>query len=133
MILAGSSIARRLTGDRVARVFRSAQTPARKSFSMWCATGRTQTVFSCRINRIGAGFRAGGYTDDEIAIYRRTEGALGRDELTMLILLIVLLLVFGGGGGYYGHSRWGAGGGAGVGFGTILVILLIVYLMGGLR
>ena len=30
----------------------------------------------------------------------------------MLILLIILLLVLGGGGGYYGHSRWGYGGGA---------------------
>src|SRR5438445_3474541 len=37
----------------------------------------------------------------------------------MLILLIVLILLFGGGFGYYGHSRWGPGGGAGVGLGTI--------------
>ena len=51
----------------------------------------------------------------------------------MLILLIILLLVFGGGGGYYGHTRWGPGGGAGIGLGTILMILLIVYLLGGLR
>jgi hypothetical protein len=48
----------------------------------------------------------------------------------MLILLIVLLLVFGGGGGYYGHSRWGRSGGAGIGIGTILVILLIAYMLG---
>ena len=33
----------------------------------------------------------------------------------MLILIIILLLVLGGGGGYYGHSRWGYGGGAGIG------------------
>jgi hypothetical protein len=51
----------------------------------------------------------------------------------MLILLIILVLLFGGGGGYYGHSRWGPGGGAGVGLGTILLIVLIVYLLGGLR
>jgi hypothetical protein len=51
----------------------------------------------------------------------------------MLILLIVLLLLFGGGGGYYGHSRWGAGGSAGVGLGTILMIVLVVYLLGGAR
>ena len=44
----------------------------------------------------------------------------------MLILLLVLLLLFGGGGGYYGHSRWGAGGGAGLGLGSIVGILLIV-------
>ena len=38
----------------------------------------------------------------------------------MLILLIVLLLLFGAGGGYYGYSRWGYGGGAGVSLGTIV-------------
>ena len=32
----------------------------------------------------------------------------------MLILIILLVLLLGGGGGYYGHSRWGYGGGAGV-------------------
>ena len=48
----------------------------------------------------------------------------------MLLLIIVLLLVFGVGGGYYGHSRWGRNGGAGVGLGTILVILLIAYMLG---
>ena len=48
----------------------------------------------------------------------------------MLILLIVLLLVLGGGGGYYGHSRWGYRGSAGIGLGTILLILLLAYLVG---
>ncbi len=48
----------------------------------------------------------------------------------MLILLIVLILLFGAGGGYYGHSRWGVGGGAGVSLGTILLILLVAYLLG---
>ncbi len=48
----------------------------------------------------------------------------------MLILLIILLLVFGGGGGYYGHSRWGRSGGAGIGLNTILIILLLAYLLG---
>lgn len=48
----------------------------------------------------------------------------------MLILIIVLLLIFGGGGGYYGHSRWGASGGAGIGLGTILIILLIAWMLG---
>ena len=32
----------------------------------------------------------------------------------MLILIIILVLVLGGGGGFYGHSRWGYGGGAGM-------------------
>lgn len=48
----------------------------------------------------------------------------------MLILIIILLLVLGGGGGYYGHSRWGYRGGAGIGLGTVLMILLIAYLLG---
>ena len=51
----------------------------------------------------------------------------------MLILLIILILFFGLGGGYYGHSRWGPSGGAGIGLGTILAILLIAYLLGGFR
>ena len=51
----------------------------------------------------------------------------------MLLLIIVLILLFGGGGGYYGHSRWGPSGGAGVGLGTILTIVLIVYLLGLIR
>ena len=48
----------------------------------------------------------------------------------MFILIIVLLLIFGGGGGYYGHSRWGPSGGAGVGLGTILLVLLIAWMLG---
>lgn len=51
----------------------------------------------------------------------------------MLILLIILLLVLGGGGGYYGHSRWGYRGGAGVGLSSVLLILLLVYALGMFR
>jgi hypothetical protein len=50
----------------------------------------------------------------------------------MLLLIIILILLFGGGGGYYGYSRWGMGGGLGV-VGTILVIVLVLYLLGALR
>lgn len=50
----------------------------------------------------------------------------------LLILIIVLLLLFGGGGGYYGYSRWGYGGGLGI-VGTVLLIFVILYLLGGLR
>ena len=53
-------------------------------------------------------------------------------EAHMLLLIIILVLLFGGGGGYYGYSRWGTGGGLGV-VGTVLVIVLVVYLFGGLR
>ena len=48
----------------------------------------------------------------------------------MLLLLIILVLLFGGGGGYYGYSRWGTGGGLGI-LGTVLLIVLVVYLLGG--
>jgi hypothetical protein len=50
----------------------------------------------------------------------------------MLLLIIVLLLLFGVGGGYYGYSRWGTGGGLGI-FGTVVLIVLVLYLFGGLR
>lgn len=50
----------------------------------------------------------------------------------MLLLVILVLLLFGGGGGYYGYSRWGTGGGLGI-FGTVLIILVVVYLLGGIR
>jgi hypothetical protein len=50
----------------------------------------------------------------------------------MLLLIIVLLLLFGGGGGYYGYSRWGNRGGLGI-FGTVVLIVVILYLLGFLR
>jgi hypothetical protein len=54
----------------------------------------------------------------------------GVKEIIMLILIILLIVIFGGGSGYYGHRRWGFGGGAGVGLGTILLIILLAYLLG---
>ena len=48
----------------------------------------------------------------------------------LILLVVILLLVLGGGGGYYGHSRWGYRGGAGVGLGAILLIVLLVYMLG---
>ncbi len=48
----------------------------------------------------------------------------------MLLLIIVLLLLFGG-GGYYGYSRWGTRGGLGI-VGTVLLIVLALYLVGAL-
>src|ERR1039458_28871 len=56
--------------------------------------------------------------------------SLKKETFTMLLLIIILLLVFGLGGGYYGHSRWGPSGGAGIGLGTIVLILLIAYMLG---
>jgi hypothetical protein len=51
----------------------------------------------------------------------------------MLIALIILVLFFGLGGGYYGHGRWGPSGGAGIGLGTVVLILLVAYLLGIFR
>jgi hypothetical protein len=51
----------------------------------------------------------------------------------MLILIVIWLLALGVGGGYYGHSRWGYRGGAGIGIGTILLTLLAVNLLGVYR
>jgi len=51
----------------------------------------------------------------------------------IILLIIVLILVFGGGGGYWGHTQWGPAGGFGIGLGTILAILLVLYLVGFLR
>jgi hypothetical protein len=50
----------------------------------------------------------------------------------MLILLIVVLLIAGS-GGFYGHRRWGMGGGAGISLGSVLAILLVAYLLGVVR
>jgi len=47
-----------------------------------------------------------------------------------MLLLLIILLLFAGGGGYYGYNRWGSRGGAGIGLGTILLILLVAYLLG---
>jgi hypothetical protein len=54
----------------------------------------------------------------------------------MLILIIVVVLLFGLGGGYWGHRQYGETApyaGPGIGIGTILLILLVLYLLGGLR
>lgn len=51
----------------------------------------------------------------------------------MLLLIIVLILVFGLGGGYYGHTLYGPVGGTGIGLGTVLLIVLILYLLGLFR
>jgi hypothetical protein len=53
-------------------------------------------------------------------------------RLAMLLLIIILVLLFGGGGGYYGYSKWGTGSGLGI-FSTVLLIVFIVYLLGGIN
>jgi hypothetical protein len=51
----------------------------------------------------------------------------------MLILIMIWLLALGLGGAYCGHSRWGYPGGAGIGIGTILLVLLAVNVLGVCR
>jgi hypothetical protein len=49
-----------------------------------------------------------------------------------ILLIVVLVVLFGGGLGFYGHRTWGSGqpyAGPGIGFGTILVLLLVLYLL----
>jgi hypothetical protein len=54
---------------------------------------------------------------------------VGPEVQIMLLVIVILLLLFGVGGGYYGHSRWGMGGGLGI-FGTVIIIALILYFLG---
>jgi hypothetical protein len=50
--------------------------------------------------------------------------------MDLLIVVIVLLLLFGGGGGLY----WGMGAGWGIGpIGLIVLVLVVAYLLNGVR
>ena len=49
---------------------------------------------------------------------------------TILIIIVLVLLL--GGGGYYGHSRYGGRGLGGV-LGLVLLIVVLLWLFGGLR
>ncbi len=51
----------------------------------------------------------------------------------MLILIIVLLILFGGVGTFHTWNNYGPAYGGGFSVGTILLILLVIYLLGGLR
>jgi uncharacterized protein YjbJ (UPF0337 family) len=50
-------------------------------------------------------------------------------RMSTIVIIIILLLIFGGGGGYYAHGRYGGAGLGGV-LGTVLVILLVLWLLG---
>jgi hypothetical protein len=47
----------------------------------------------------------------------------------MILLIIILVLLFGGGFGYWGHNQYGGYAGPGIGIGTVLAILLVLYLL----
>ena len=50
----------------------------------------------------------------------------------MLLLLTILVLLFGGPGVFYAFSRWGSCGGIGI-FGTELLIVPALNLLGAVR
>jgi hypothetical protein len=49
--------------------------------------------------------------------------------MSLIVIIIILVLVFGGGGGYYAHGRYGGAGLSGV-LGTVLVIVVVLWLVG---
>ena len=51
--------------------------------------------------------------------------------MSLILIIVVLLLLFGGGGGYYGYSRYGGRGAGGI-VGTVPIVLLVVWLLGGI-
>ncbi len=48
-----------------------------------------------------------------------------------ILIIVLLILLLGGGGGYYGYRTYG-GPGLGGALGLVLVVLLVVWLAGGL-
>jgi hypothetical protein len=52
--------------------------------------------------------------------------------MSLLVIIVILLLLFGGGGGYYAHGRYGGAGLGGV-LGTVLLVLVVLWLFGALH
>jgi hypothetical protein len=52
--------------------------------------------------------------------------------MVTILIIVLLIVLLGGGGGYYGYSRYG-GAGLGGALGMVLVILVAVWLLGGLH
>lgn len=52
--------------------------------------------------------------------------------MSLIVIIILVLLIVGGGGGYYAHRSYGLPGLGGV-LGTVLLILVLLWLFGGLR
>ena len=51
--------------------------------------------------------------------------------MSTLLIIILLIILFGGGGGYYAHRSWGGRGLGGV-LGLVLLIIVVLWLVGGL-
>jgi hypothetical protein len=56
----------------------------------------------------------------------------GDNKMSTLLIIVILLLLFGGGGGYYAFNTYGGVGLGGV-LGTVLLILVILWVVGALR
>ena len=54
------------------------------------------------------------------------------NDMGMILLVVLIVLLLGGGGGYYGYSRYG-GAGIGGALGLVLVILVVLWLLGGVH
>lgn len=52
--------------------------------------------------------------------------------MSTLLIIVVLILLFGGGGGYYSYNRYGGRGLGGV-LGLVLIVMLVLWLAGGLH
>jgi hypothetical protein len=51
--------------------------------------------------------------------------------MSTILIIVVLVLIFGGGGGYYAHGRYGGAGLGGV-LGIVVLVLVALWLFGGL-
>jgi len=52
--------------------------------------------------------------------------------MVLILLIVILVLAFCVGSGYYGYRRWGASEGMGV-FGLVLILLILLYVFGGVH
>ncbi len=50
--------------------------------------------------------------------------------MSTILIVVLLVVLLGGGGGYYGYNRFGASGLGGV-LGSVLIVLGVVWLLGG--
>lgn len=58
-------------------------------------------------------------------------GQSEEDPMLTILVIVLLIVLLGGGGGYYGYRTYG-GAGLGGALGLVLVVLLVVWLAGGL-
>ena len=52
--------------------------------------------------------------------------------MSLILIIVIVVLLLGGGGGYYAHRNYGGAGLGGV-LGLVLIVILALWLFGGLR